>query len=302
MPGSEFYDTYKMYRNYIGYDKSKPYSYEKWMKLDSSKKCAALYCQFYSEITLAWYKVATSWNTEAEGVEEIHKYLLKNVSKIEEDKKRFSPKYIYRVAWNCFDCLIPKWVPRLKWRIENEVNTEYIGDDGIPFSIFDFISDGKSDKLDEIIESKASHRCYNDELGEDVKLYADYCFGAITEYKFLQSMKRMGIITCPIRRIEDRKKAMDMLSNKYKKVIQQFIIDHIKDCNYSDYLGTISEQDRHLIETDTPHLAYETILGNFGETNAEVKKNLSFRYDDVKDLLCQLLEFIEDKKTEAPVK
>lgn len=297
MPGSEFYDTYKMYCNYIGYDKSKPYSYETWMKLDNSRKCAALYCQFYFEITLAWYKVSTSWNTEAEGVEEIHKYLLKNVGKIEEDKKRFSPKYIYRVSWNCFDCLIPKWVPRLKWRIENEVNTEYVGNDGVPFSVFDFVSDGKSDKIDDIIFSKANERCYNDELSEDTKLYVDYLFGIITEYKFLQAIKKMGIISCPIRRVEDRKAIMGKLAESYGKAIKLFVMRHLDDCNYSSYLDVLSDDDRHLIETDASHLAYETIIGKFGKTNEEVKKNLDFRYEDVRDLLCKFYSFLQDAES-----
>ena len=75
-----FYETYSLYRNALKFDKSKPYTYETWSRLDPSYKCAALYCNFFEQITLAWYKVATTWNSDVDGVEEVHKYLLKNVS------------------------------------------------------------------------------------------------------------------------------------------------------------------------------------------------------------------------------
>lgn len=99
---SAFYATYKMFRNYLGYDG--PLSYELWLALPEDRKAAGLFVQFYDTISLAWFKLRTPAAIEEDCVSEVIKYLIKNVSKIEEDAKRYSPKYIYRVVYNCIYC------------------------------------------------------------------------------------------------------------------------------------------------------------------------------------------------------
>lgn len=99
---SAFYATYKMFRNYLGYDG--PLSYELWLALPEDHKAAGLFVQFYDTISLAWYRLKTPAAIEEDCVSEVIKYLIKNVSKIENDAKRYSPKYIYRVVYNCIYC------------------------------------------------------------------------------------------------------------------------------------------------------------------------------------------------------
>ena len=97
-----FYATYKMFRNYLGY--YGPLPYELWLALPEDRKAAGLFVQFYDTINLAWYRLKTPAAIEEDCVSEVIKYLIKNVSKIEEDAKRYSPKYIYRVVYNCIYC------------------------------------------------------------------------------------------------------------------------------------------------------------------------------------------------------
>lgn len=289
--GSEFFETYKLYRNFIGFNKDHPYSYKQWMRLDPSYKCAALYCQFYPEITLAWYKVATPWNAEVEGVEEIHKYLLKNVKKIEDDEKRFSPKYIYRVAWNCFDCLIPKWVPKLQWRIDNEVSPECQNSDGESYSVFDYTYDQSDSDFDEKINSKKRSSVLNS-LDDATKCYIDFILGSISEYTFLCNMKRFGVIKSSIRDKSNRPNIIKELDVKYRNFLKSFIFEHLDDCDFVSCLDSINDTDKHILESSVSELAYEALKGSYGSTLEDISKNLDFRFNEVYDLLKALAKLL----------
>ena len=94
-----FFETKDMFIQYLGY--TKPYSYAEWKSLKEDDRAAALYVQFFSQIILAWRKNKTSAVEDEDGVDVILQYLIKNVPKISEDSKRFTPNYIYRVASNC---------------------------------------------------------------------------------------------------------------------------------------------------------------------------------------------------------
>lgn len=100
---SQFYETKLRFRDFADYER--PLTYEEWMEVPDECKAAVLYVQFYNEITLAWYKTKRSHVDTYEGVSEILLYLNKNVEKIKNDPKRFNPRYIYKVAWNCLSCL-----------------------------------------------------------------------------------------------------------------------------------------------------------------------------------------------------
>lgn len=101
--GNAFSETNNYFRNYLTY--TRPYSYVEWLALPEEKKAAALYVQFYEQITLAWFKTKSYYAEDEVGVSTMLQYLMKNVPIIIEDSKRFSEKYIYRVAYNCLYCI-----------------------------------------------------------------------------------------------------------------------------------------------------------------------------------------------------
>lgn len=112
-----FYATRAMFINHTAYNK--PLSYEEWMNLSAQHKAAVLYVQFFDQITLAWYKVRSFYAQEEDGVSTIMQYLIKNVPVIEKNPKRFTPNYIYRVAFNCLYCICHDIQrDRLRWELE----------------------------------------------------------------------------------------------------------------------------------------------------------------------------------------
>lgn len=139
---SEFVNTRNLFEEYLNYDRDKPLSYVEWCNLPDDYKTAALFVQFYDQITLAWYKLKKSYSQECDGVEEVLQYLNKNVPRIEEDPRRFTPSYIYTVSWNCLDCVC--WEGGVKSKIhKNEVsniqNTQQSNMEESVFDLFDTV-------------------------------------------------------------------------------------------------------------------------------------------------------------------
>jgi hypothetical protein len=285
-----FYETYSLYRNALKFDKSKPYTYETWSRLDPSYKCAALYCNFFEQITLAWYKVATTWNSDVDGVEEVHKYLLKNVKKIEEDRRRFRPQYIYRVAWNCFDCMIPKWVPRLQWHIDHEANNEITDGEGNTSSVFDLMSDGKFFDLQEESDSNM-RQDVTDELDEGTCLYIDYVTGSISEFELLKSLKANGLIEMPIRGKVARESAMSTVKSMYDWKVKRFILEHMKD-TYEEFTSCIADKDADFLKKSDAELADDVLSGKYGSSEKEIREALDFRYSDVMNVVSKKMELL----------
>lgn len=114
----EFYETRKIYREYLNF--TSPYTFEQWMNLPQDHKAVALYVNFFDVIVSAWYKTKSFYASEQEGVETICQYLLKNVPIIEASEgKKYNPKYIYRVAYNCLYCIShDRLCDKLKWELE----------------------------------------------------------------------------------------------------------------------------------------------------------------------------------------
>lgn len=77
-------------------------TYWEWMLIPDDLKAIALYVQFYDEITLAWYKTQKPFIEEDIAVSTLMQYLIKNVDIIESDRKRFTPNYVYKIAFNAF--------------------------------------------------------------------------------------------------------------------------------------------------------------------------------------------------------
>lgn len=167
----EFHDTKNLFIEYTGY--TGPLTYEEWLAKPDNLKAGLLFIQFYSEITLAWEKADTiNFGDDAEGVTTILQYLQKHVSHIEyyqkanpskkagaefrrqnpdgyitvdrhmieEDPKKFSSGYIYRVAYNCLYCICGHDRKCDKDRIANETSSIAVVD-GEELNLFDTIID-----------------------------------------------------------------------------------------------------------------------------------------------------------------
>ena len=216
---SEFYNTYKLYREYIGYKHD--YSYRQWLRLPERFKAAALYVQFYNEITLAWYKVKTEWSFEEEGVECINQYLLKNVEKIIADKKRFTPQYIYKVAYNCLYCLCID-PTKNKMRYQSETPSSFnVGDDELDW--FDYLGEVFDFEEQSIQQSL---RNFFDSLDTNLDLYVQYKLGELTEYKLCCKLKAGNYITCNVRDAQSRKQVIDYVDSEYPILIQTQFESH----------------------------------------------------------------------------
>lgn len=130
--------TYNMFRDQLAY--TNPLSYDDWNHSPSEHKAALLYVQFYDQISLAWYKAHKFWGDEEEGVETLLDYLArKNVSIIEANPAKFTPSYIYQVAYNCMYCIChDRKVDKDRWELE--VSNIVSHDDG-ELDLFDTVPD-----------------------------------------------------------------------------------------------------------------------------------------------------------------
>lgn len=165
-----FYETRNLYRTYTGY--TEPLSFEEWAKRPQGEKAALLFVQFFDQITLAWEKAnAFDFIEGEEGVSIVLQYLEKQVAQdqyykkddpkkkasaefrkknpdkfftttrriIEEDPRKFTPAYIYRVAYNCMYCICHD-LKSVQDRWDNETSAITIYD-GKELSVFDQIAD-----------------------------------------------------------------------------------------------------------------------------------------------------------------
>lgn len=98
------YQTRSFYRDYL--DIKNPLTFDQWNTLPRYEKSIALYLQFFDQIVMAWDKANTLDFIDCEdGVEIVNQYLEKNVPIIEAHPERFTPNYIYQVAYNCMYCI-----------------------------------------------------------------------------------------------------------------------------------------------------------------------------------------------------
>ena len=146
---NEFYVTRDLFREYTHFNK--PLTYVEWMEVPDDSKAAVLYLQFFEQITLAWYKMKSVYSVEADGVAEVLQYLQKNVEKIKNDEKRFTPAYIYRVCSNCLYCLC-RDPNRYKRAYENECsNIIRYGDEDL-------------DLFDTVVKSEDLHETFSKDV------------------------------------------------------------------------------------------------------------------------------------------
>lgn len=146
---SAFYETKLYFCNAIQY--TNPLSFEEWDKLPQGNKAAHLFVQFYDSIVQAWHKVNKFDCVVGEdGVSCMCQYLEKNVPVISNEPKRFTPQYIYTVAFNCLDCLLYIKRDRDKWENETPERFDY---DGEEISLYDAAVDA-STSLDDVYTSQ----------------------------------------------------------------------------------------------------------------------------------------------------
>lgn len=182
-----FHDTRNLFIEYTGY--TKPLSFEDWQKEPDDLKAAILFVQFYNEICLAWDKAdPLDFGDDSEGVSTILQYLRKNISttqyflkddptkkasaeyrrlnpegyiaveerKIESDSSKFSSRYIYRVAYNCFYCICGHDRKRDKDIMNNETSS-IVMHDGEELDLFDTVVD-KSSCVESVFASNELER------------------------------------------------------------------------------------------------------------------------------------------------
>lgn len=137
---SELYATRELFASYTHYNT--PLSYDEWLAVADDLKAAVLYCQFFDQITLAWYKLKSVYSSEADGVDEAIQYLQKNVEVIKKDPKRFTSAYIYKIMYNCLYCLC-RDPNRYKKVYENECSNIQVSSDG-EYDLFDTFIDHSS--------------------------------------------------------------------------------------------------------------------------------------------------------------
>lgn len=123
-----FIETKNLIISYLEY--SEPLSFDQWASIADDQKAAVLYVQFFDQITLAWYKADSLQRGSTEdGVSTVLQYLQKNVPIIMAAPKKFTPAYIYRVAYNCLYCICHD-IKRDKERFEHERFSTVITADG----------------------------------------------------------------------------------------------------------------------------------------------------------------------------
>ena len=80
-------------------------SFEEWMKLPDDYKAAALYVNFFDNITMAYAKCADLCVDENDALSTLLQYLEKNVAIIMEHPERYKPAYIFTVSKNAMSPL-----------------------------------------------------------------------------------------------------------------------------------------------------------------------------------------------------
>ena len=140
--GTQFHQTKVRFREFANYQR--PLSYEEWMDAPDECKAAILYVQFYDQITLAWMKTHSVYSDINDGVSEILQYLNKNVEKIKSDRKRFTPAYIYKVAYNCLYCLCRD--PNLHRRAYENECSNIVGYGEDELDLFNTVIDDEDDR------------------------------------------------------------------------------------------------------------------------------------------------------------
>ena len=143
-----FYETRKMFIELTQF--THELSYDEWNNSPRDHKAALLFVNFFSKMTQAWDKANRfDYIPGEDGVSIVCQYLEKNVAKLEEEPKKFSEAYIYKVAYNCMYCICHD-LKSVKDRWDNETASTVMYD-GEELNLFDKVADNKGSAEDEFI-------------------------------------------------------------------------------------------------------------------------------------------------------
>ena len=146
-----FYSTKQNFTEVLGW--AGKISYPEWMELKEDVKAAALFLNFYEPIMTAWNKVKSFYTLEEDGVSTMLQYLQKNVPIISKEPKKYTPNYIYRVAFNCLYCICHD-LQGERLRYENEKSNIAQMGHGEEIDLFGFVPDKKTSNFDGMADVK----------------------------------------------------------------------------------------------------------------------------------------------------
>ena len=232
-----FYDTRKLYIDATGYDKT--LSFEEWVENPDDLKAALLFVQFYNQIVLAWDKANTLDFIESEeGVTTILQYLQKNVEVIKNNPSRFTPAYIYKVAYNCLYCIChDRKCDKDRMSYETSSIVCY---DGKELSLFDTMSDPKGDVIQSSESSEFEKEFWS--VIEDAGMSAE----KVMRYLLTNNEADLKALNCrckrykddPLRDIEVSIESVDEIIEK----LREKFLDMPADSECGKYIASLASQ------------------------------------------------------------
>lgn len=128
-------------------------TFEEWSQKPEDLKAAILFVQFYNQITMAWDKAFQRYQfiDEEDALSIAMQYLQKQVDRNLMTEERFTPQYIYQVAWNAISAL--GWTRRDQDRSANEVSEVVQTSEG-EVSLYDTVVDSQSGDFEEILNNR----------------------------------------------------------------------------------------------------------------------------------------------------
>lgn len=159
---SQFRATRNLYMECL-HDFQFPLTYDAWANAEADYKAVLLFVNFFDQIELAWYNERYSYGParDDDAVSEVMQYLMKNVAKIEADPKRFTARYIYRVAANCISCVGASQVEINRNTLE--VCNEVTSDDGSVVNLYDL--EPSRDESYEVAQAREAISAIIDKMG-----------------------------------------------------------------------------------------------------------------------------------------
>ena len=149
-----FYETRNLFISYTSY--VKPLTFEQWRAVPEDQKAAVLFVRFFEQVCMAYNKANKTVIAAEDAVSIVLQYLEKNVQKILDQPNRFTPAYIYRVAYNCIYCLLEG--EKLQKRLA-ETSDTITSEDG-EFSLVDTLGIGSQSAEDEYEKKSVMDRIW----------------------------------------------------------------------------------------------------------------------------------------------
>lgn len=154
-----------------------PLAYEDWLSVRDDLKIAALYVNFFDQITLAWKFAKSEFVSDEDAISVLMQYLIKNVPIIKEDARKYNAKYLYRVAFNSMGSL--RRVKRESDRYKYTTSNIAVTSNGEEMDLFSTIVGEDSDILDILREARYESEIGTivDGLDEEAKKYVESVLG-----------------------------------------------------------------------------------------------------------------------------